>query len=250
MTVAPADLTTMRNADEERAYERLLKPGWLDLWSGTGTVGVSGANGNAKTFTFTAGAAVARVTNTDKTSLTFSAIKASALANGLTSETAEAVRGGIAYDHNLTPRLFASVFNDYEYDKFQSLDLRTTFGGGGGLHVIKNERSKLDLALGGDYNHSSFSTGLKRDLAELEWGDDYNLKFNSRTSLVQSFRMFNDLTETGNFRVNGDLSLSTKLTKWLTWNLSLSDRFLSDPVPGRKTNDWLYTTGVGFIIAK
>jgi hypothetical protein len=57
--------------------------------------------------------------------------------------------------------------------------------------------------------------------------------------------MFNDLTNTGIYRVNFDMGLSTKLLKWLSWNLSVSDRYLSDPAPGRKTNDFFYTTGLG-----
>ena len=43
----------MRNADEQKAYERLLRPGLSELWSGGGSVGLAGANGNAKTLTFT-----------------------------------------------------------------------------------------------------------------------------------------------------------------------------------------------------
>ncbi len=35
------------------------------------------------------------------------------------------------------------------------------------------------------------------------------------------------------------------MNRWLTWNVALSDRYPSNPVPGNKTNDWLYTTGVG-----
>jgi len=30
----------------------------------------------------------------------------------------------------------------------------------------------------------------------------------------------------------------------------LSDRYLSNPVPGRKSNDWLYTTGLGITLAR
>jgi hypothetical protein len=62
--------------------------------------------------------------------------------------------------------------------------------------------------------------------------------------------MFDDLTYTGTYRVNGDLTASTKLKKWLTWNLSVSDRYLSNPAPGRKTNDFLYTTGLGIAFAQ
>jgi putative salt-induced outer membrane protein YdiY len=248
--VPPGEITSIRNADEERAYERLLRPGWGQLWAGTATIGFAGTAGNAKTLTFTTGVNAARVTNTDKTSLYFNAIKASALVNGTSASTAQAVRGGIAYDHNVTPRLFISVFNDYEYDKFQNLDLRFVLGGGMGFHALKTERARLDLLGGADFNHSSFSTPLTRNSAEFYWGDEYSLKLNTATSLVQSFRMFDDLTNTGTYRVNFDIGASTKLSKWLTWNLSLSDRYLNHPAPGRKTNDFLYTTGLGITFSR
>lgn len=248
--VAPADIVTLRNADEQRAYERLLHPGWGQLWAGTGSVGFAGTSGNARTLTFTTGINAARITRTDKTTLYFNTIKASALVNGRSAGTAQAVRGGVGYDHNVGSRLFVNAFNDYEYDRFQNLDLRFVLGGGLGYHAYKSERSRLDLLGGAAYNHSRFSTPLIRNAAELYWGDEYAFKLNGSTSLVQSFRMFNDLTNTGSYRMNFDLGISSKLSKWLVWNASISDRYLNRPAPGRKTNDFLYTTGLGITFAK
>ncbi|HVW85588.1 MAG TPA: DUF481 domain-containing protein [Bryobacteraceae bacterium] len=250
LEVAPAEVSALRNADEQKAYERLQRPGWGELWSGTGSIGFAGTAGNAKTLTFTTGVTAARVTRNDKTSVYFNTIKASALVNGKSADTAQAIRGGVGYDHNLSSRVFANVFNDWEYDKFQNLDLRFVIGGGLGFHAIKTDRSQLDLLAGADYNRSKFSTPFTRNSAEVFWGDEYSLKVSSATSLVQSFRMFNDLTNTGTYRVNFDIGASTKISKWLNWNLSLSDRFLSDPAPGRKTNDFLYTTGLGITFAR
>jgi small nuclear ribonucleoprotein (snRNP)-like protein len=245
LDVSPGEVAAIRDADEQKAYERLLSPGLLQLWSGGGSVGFAGTDGNAKTLTFTTAFNAARVTTTDKISLDFNLIKASALINGQTASTAQAVRGGIGYDHNVSPRLFVNVFNDYEYDRFQNLDLRFVIGGGFGLHAVKNKRSALNLLGGADYNHSSFSTPLTRNAAEAFWGDEYTLKLTGASSLNQSFRMFNNLSDTGAYRVNLDLSVATKIKKWLSWNLALSDHYLSNPVPGRKPNDWLYTTGLG-----
>ena len=248
--VAPGDVTGMRNADEQKSYERLLNPGLLQLWSGGVNVGWAGTNGNAKTLTFTTALNAARVTNTDKTSIYFNLIKASALINGKSASTAQAVRGGLGYDHNVSPRLFVNGFNDWEYDRFQNLDLRFVIGAGFGFHAVKGERGVLNLLGGADYNHSSFSTPLTRNAAEAFWGDEYTLKLSSVSSLVQSFRMFNNLSDTGSYRVNVDLGITTKLRRWFTWNLALSDRYLSNPAPGRKTNDWLYTTGLGLTFGK
>ena len=36
----------------------------------------------------------------------------------------------------------------------------------------------------------------------------------------------------------------------LSWNLALSEHYLSNPVPGRKGNDWLYTTGLGIAVGR
>ena len=245
-----AEVGTLRDTAEEAAYQRLVHPGWTDLWAGTATIGFAGATGNARTGTFTTGFNASRVTRTDKTTVYFNAIKSSALVNGTKSGTAQAVRGGVGYDHNIGGRFFFDTFNDYEYDRFQNLDLRFVIGGGLGFHVHKSERSQFDLVAGGDYNHSKFNTPLVRNSGEFYWGDDYHLKLTGASSLVQSYRMFNDLTDTGTYRINFDTGLSTKLFKWLTWNLSLSDRYLNHPAPGRKTNDLLYTTGVGISFAR
>jgi len=250
ISFTPADIAALRNDEEEKAYQRLLHPGWGELWTGTGTVGLTGTAGNAKTLSFTADFNASRTTNTDKTSINFSFIKASARIGNESKSTAESVRGGISYNRDADSRLFFNVFNDYEYDRFQNLDLRFVLGGGAGFHAWKNDKSSLDLLAGMAYNRSSFSTPSVRNAAEFYWGNEYSLKLTSATSLVQTYRMFNDLTELGTYRVNFDIGLSAKLLAWLSWNVSLSDRYLSDPAPGRKTNDFHYTTGLAITFAR
>lgn len=253
-TVPPADVKVLRDADEQKAYERLLHPGLTDLWAGTGTLGFAGTAGNAKTSTFTFGATAARPTNTDKTTLYFNVIKASAESNGVTADTAQSVRGGLGYNRNLKKKFFVNVFNDYEYDKFQSLDLRVVLGGGIGYNLLKRERSALSVVGGADWDHEKFSPpttpAFSRSSSEFYWGDDYSLKLTTRASLTQAFRMFDNLSNGGQYRVNFDLGANTQIFKWISWNLSFSDRYLSNPPAGRKTNDVVYTTGVGINFAR
>jgi putative salt-induced outer membrane protein YdiY len=249
------EVVAIRSPEEQRAYERRLHPGWTELWAGNANIGFAGTTGNASTRTFTATAAAARVTANDKTSVYFSTINSSAVFSGVNASTARAVRGGWAYNHDITSKLFLNVFNDYEYDRFQNLDLRAVFGGGLGYHAWKTERGALDLLAGADYSHSNFAAlpptpAFTRNSAEIYWGDDFTYAMSSATSLTQSFRMFNNLSQTGEYRINFDLSANTRLTRWLVWNFGLSNRYLSDPVPGRKTNDFLYTTGIGVAFAR
>jgi hypothetical protein len=48
LEVAPGEVAAIRNDAEQKAYERLLKPGLLQLWTGTATLGWAGTNGNAR----------------------------------------------------------------------------------------------------------------------------------------------------------------------------------------------------------
>ena len=235
-------VATIRNAVEQHKYERLLHPNWLELWTGYVDLGLALARGNARTDTLNTSFVASRTTNNDKTSLSFNQIYSTAAVNRLNSTTANAARGGITYDHNISPKWFFTVQNADEYDAFQDLNFRFTGAGGLGYHVVKNERSILDLVFGGAYTHESFTNNLTRNLGEVYGGDDYSFKVSKVTSVTQSFRIF-DAPSTGEYRVSFDLGASTTIRGWLSWQLSASDRFLSDPVFGRKKNDVLLTTG-------
>jgi hypothetical protein len=244
-TLGLADVVTIRSNAEQDAYERMLDPNWMELWAGSANLGWAGTAGNARTQTLTFASTAARVTMGDRTSVYFNAVSASSLVGGVNSATARAVRGGWAYNRNISPRIFLNLFNDYEYDRFQSLDLRFVLGAGAGYHAVENERTRVDLLAGGSYNRERFSTPLTRNSAEFYWGDDLNHRLNSIVTLNQSYRMFNSLTDTPDFRVNFDFGANMRLAEWLTWNLTLSDRYLRNPVAGRLRNDVLYSTGLG-----
>ena len=80
-----------------------------------------------------------RATKTDKTSIYFKTISAG-LSEWHERRHGQAVRAGVAYDHNVSSRMFVNMFNDWEYDRFQNLDLRFVVGGGLGFHAVKTEK--------------------------------------------------------------------------------------------------------------
>jgi len=85
---------------------------------------------------------------------------------------------------------------------------------------------------------------------ELFYGDDFGYKLTPRTSFTQSFRLFHNFSDFGAYRMNFDAGANTQITKWLTWNVGVSDRYLAQPVLGRKNNDFIYSTGVGVSFAR
>jgi hypothetical protein len=249
------EIAAIRDSVEQRAYERLLDPSWTQLWAGTINLGLAGARGNARTTTFTTGVDASRVTKGDKTTVSLDAIRSSALVDEATSLTAQAIRASVGYSRKIKSRISFNAFNDYEYDRFQNLDLRFVLGGGASVSAWKTDRGSLDLLAGGAYNRESFGppapdVPFVRDSAEAYTGDDFSYKLTALTAVTQSFRYFANLTETGRYRLNFDLSANTKFFDWLSWNVSISDRYLSAPVTGRRNNDFLYTTGIGLTFSR
>ncbi len=242
----PSGVQAIRSKTEYEAYERsLVPPSWLERWNGGLDFGYSLTTGNTRTNNLALGGNLARQTKRDKVSLYAAYINAKNKNNGLTETTANAIRGGGRYEIGLTSRLVAFGFADFEYNEIQLLDLRSVLGGGLGYYLIKHERTQFQVFGGGAYNRENFSDGTRRNSAEILVGEELTSKISDRVLFRERFQFFPNMTESGEYRHTFDASLTTKLTRWLNWQVTASNRYLSNPVPGSKNNDLLLTTGIG-----
>lgn len=64
------------------------------------------------------------------------------------------------------------------------------------------------------------AAAFTRNAAEMCRGDDLGYRLNARMNITQSFRMFNSLTRSGEYRKNIDAGATTSLTKLPTWKIS------------------------------
>ncbi len=241
-------IRAIRSSEEQTAYEaeieRLRNPRLTDLWTGSVDAGLSLARGNAETTNYNLATEAARITSRDKISAHFSSLFAKNKTNGKSQTTANAKRGGIRYDLNLSSRTFAFGFTELESDQFQRLDIRVVLGGGLGRHVMKTERTALDLFGGGAFNKEVFATGPRRSSGELLTGEEFSYQLANRTFFKERAVLYPNLSQVGEYRLTFDSSVITNLNRWLAWHLTLSDRYLSNPLPGTKKNDLLLTTGI------
>jgi putative salt-induced outer membrane protein YdiY len=244
----------VRSKDEQAVYQaqidRYTNPRIVDLWVGTLDLGYSLARGNAETENFTLNANANRATSRDKISVYYTQIFASSETAGVNATTANAKRGGIAYSLNFTPRWFVFGSVDLEQDQFQNLDLRFAPAGGIGYHIIETERTQFDAVLGGSLNREFFTSGRNRTSGEILVGEELTHKFNSVTSLHERLAFFPNLSSTGNYRMNFDMTVATAIRKWFSWQFTASDRYLTNPDPGRKKNDILFATGLRLNFAR
>lgn len=246
--VPAAEVEAIRTASAEAAWERehrrLTDPPLSDFWSGTVGLNLATASGNARTTTFGTGASAQRLTGFDKMALTYSQIYSKQSTVAPFGATANRISAGIRYNRNLNGRLFGFALNTYDYDRFQDLDLRSVFGGGVGFHVFKNATSYWDLSAGAVWNREAFGTGLVRNSGELMAGEESAHQLTTILRLFQSLSVFPNMSRSGEYRLNFDGGAGLKLTRSLSWNVTLTDRYLSNPLPGKRKNDVLLTTGI------
>lgn len=253
VAAARASVQSIRNADEQKAYEaqieRYRNPSLLHLWSGFVDTGFARSTGNSRTSAFNLGVNAARITPRDKIALYATSIRANNSTTGVKVQTANATRGGARYELNLTPKLFAFGFTDFESDEFQNLDLRVAPGAGFGYHLYKKEKNFFDVFGGGAYNREVFFN-QNRSSAEVLFGNELGYQFTQVFGVTQKFVFFPNISNAGEYRINFDASAVARVAKWLSFQMTVSDRYLSLPVLGAKTNDTLFTTGVRVTFAR
>lgn len=248
ITAPLAEVAAFRDDPAQRAYERErernLNPRLNDFWQGFISFSMAGASGNADTATYSSSMAASRAAGKNKMALYFNQVYATQSTTEPFGATANRISGGYRIDRDVSKRLFVFGTTDYDYDQFLDLDLRSVLGGGLGVKVWKSDRGFLDLGSGGVFNREKFGSGLIRKSGEVLINEELGLKVNSRLKLSQRLSLYPNLSDTGQYRFNFDTGASMPVFGWLEWNIGFSSRFLSNPPPGRRKSDLLYTTGI------
>jgi len=277
-----ASVTLVRSPAEQAAYEKTLHPGLLEGWAGGATLGFALTAGNSETKNLNIGFNGTRTGLHDKLILYETSIYATtsklALAPIATQTTANSNAGGLRYDHDFAPRVFGFGSADFFNNSLQNLDLRYILGGGLGWHAIKTPNTTLDVLGGINYTHESFSDLMETvanptpppamatlfynhsdSTAALTVGDNFTHKLGANSVLTQSFVLYPSFSQV-NIAFPGatpddvrilrgafNLSLVTKLHKWLGWQLTLGDVFDNHPLastPPIERNDITFATGL------
>jgi len=250
ITEPKASVAKVFGEAEQAAYEKSQHPGLLEGWQGGANVGFGLTRGNSQTKNLAVAFTADRKGWRDKLSLYTNSIYATNDAPGATpSTTANAVQGGIRYDHDLTPRIFAYVGADFQTDALQTLDLRSVFGGGLGWHAIKYDRTTLDLLGGINYTREKYSALPSRSFAAVSVGEELSHKLGMNTLLTEKLYFFPNLNDTGEYRATFNFGTVTKISKWLGWQNAFGDIYVTNPPAGAKQNDILLTTGLNFSFA-
>ena len=257
--VPKASAGLIRSEGEQAAYEAALHPSLSHNWAGGLNFGFALARGNSQTKNLNLGFNAVRPTNNDKITMYANSVySTNDKSTASPHVTANTIFGGIRYDRNILPRLFAFGAGDFITDDLQNLNLRSILTGGLGFHAIKNDATTLDFLGGANYTRESYADIIidnttvpptidpahTNSFAGLTLGDELNHKLGHSSLFTQRFYYYPNLNNGGGYRTALDAGFSTKINKWLGWQTEFSDRYTSKPAPTNLKNDILLTTGL------
>jgi putative salt-induced outer membrane protein YdiY len=243
VTLPAKSVKAIRSNSEEISYQESLRRGWWNTWHGGGNLGFALARGNTETTNISLGLATERKTIDDKLSLYSNSVYA--MDGRSDSTTANDIRGGLRYDRNLGTRLFGYGSGDFEHDGLQALTIRSVIGTGFGYHAINTKSTSLDLLAGGAYTLEDYDTGVTNNLGTTSLGLQYAKTVNGTTTFTHKAFVLPYLNSLGDYRATFDLGMATKISRLLTWQVNVSDHYVTNPLPTFNENDLLLTTGIG-----
>jgi len=164
--------------------------------------------------------------------------------------SANAGSASLRQDFLFTPHNFIFLLGQLEHDEAQSLNLRQTYGTGLGRDLITNSRAAFTGLAGATLVREKFQTQASHTASEGLVGERLNLKITERTSLDHSFNLYPGLSRTGEYRFDGSLFLSTRISSWLSVATGVTDHYLNFPLPGHHNNEAFLTTGLGVNFGK
>jgi len=260
VSATPDAVKAVRNDKEQAEFDRLERPRWRDFWGGVFDLGLSVTRGNSSTSALTIAGKAVRAVPKNKLSAYYTQVYAKDSRESPALTTANAIHAGLRDEFNLSSRVFVFGFTDFDSDVLQNLDLRNDLGGGFGYHLVKSKNTQFDVFGGGSFNQEYFSAyttanpapppatvdvpAESRHSAEIVLGESLGTKLGPRTVVTEQLSFFPNLSSTGEYRVTLDATATTKIKSWLGWQVTLSDRYITDPPLGLKGNDLLLSTGL------
>lgn len=254
---AKESVVVMRNDAEQLAWEKAQHPGLLEGWNGGATLGFGLTGGNSQTKNLAVAFNGVRTGLHDKLTLYEGSVySTNDLPDANPHVTANSNKGGIRYDRDIKPRIFAYVNADFSTDALQDLNLRSVVGGGLGWHAIKRTDTTLDILGGVVYTNENytqiapvptppdFEHHLIHRFAAGTIGDEFMHKISNSTVITQKAYFFENFQSTSDYRATFDFGTITKINKWLGWQNVFGDVYVTNPPVGKKKNDIVFTTGL------
>ncbi len=243
---------------DQSMFEKAVmqKPGLLEDWKGSATVGVSLVSGTQSSQTYTSAVSLVRALPTEswldpssRTSVNFISSYGQLKQPATPLVKTSILHGDAERDQYFSARVYSFESAGFDHDYSQGLDLEQTYGGGIGWTAVKRANQELDLRGELTYVDQQFTDAASdQKLLGSVFSENYNHTFRKKIALHEQLSVSPALTTTRAYSASGNVNLSMPVLKRISFTLSTADEYLNDPSPGFRRNSYQFTTGLTYTV--
>ena len=218
---------------DDRAAQRtavIRQASFLDLWSGTATIGGYLTTGNSET---AGGSAVIDLTREGLRWRQKFHAQADYQSNADIT-VREHYLASYEPNYKIDDRAYIYGAAQYESDRFLGYDNRYSTSVGAGYSLLKTARTKLDLELGPAYRYIEFTDAVTQSAIAARGTVDFQWRLTKGLSISQIASAY---IQQDNSTVSGTTALTAKLIGPLSASLSYNVQYESTPPIGSVSTD-------------
>lgn len=217
-------------------------------WQTTASVNAAVARGNADTLLM--GGALNSMRKWDKNEVALGADATYGSNSDPTTrkETTTAQNYGVhaQYNRMLSERFYLGLRADGRQDRIAFIDYRATLAPALGYYAVKNDRLTVKVETGPAFIFEKLKGAGTANYLTLRLAEEVQWKINDRASVTQSMEYLPQVEDFGNYVMNFNLGLSTKITDKASATITFQDFYRSVPAPGRRENDLRLMAGLAY----
>jgi len=241
-----ADAAT--NAPAAAAKPPAAPPKPPSPWNVTASINAAVSRGNADTLLL--GSAINALRKWDKNEIALGADATYGSNSDPTTrkESTTAQNYGLygQYNHMMSERTYMGLRSDARQDRIAFIDYRATVAPAFGYYAVKNDKLTVKLESGPAFIFERLKGAGTDNYLTLRLAEEVQWKINDRASIRQSVEYLPQVEEFGNYVLNFNLGLSTKITEKASATITFQDFYRSVPAPGRRENDLRLMAGISY----
>jgi putative salt-induced outer membrane protein YdiY len=222
-------------------------PANTNHWETTAAAALTLTRGNSENFLVTLSLDTKRKWEKNNVALGVSGGYGDSTVNNVNTKNTEFLQGYGQYNYNVTPRFYAGLRGDGQYDGIAGVEYRFKVTPLVGYQFIKTKKILLSGEVGPSMVWEHLDGSGATSYAAIRFAESFEYKLTESTKLWQGCSYIPQITEwTENYLINFEAGIDTAITKH--WNLRVvfQDMYASAPAPGKKDNDIRLLAGVSF----